>query len=349
MNYFIEFLDTIKNTVFLSDSDSDEDRAKKILWYTFFGSIIMICIISYIIFVAFSFSGKGVKVPHIEGDNIYVGLRKIGDKDLSVRVSPRYSDTSPEGIIMSQSPSQGSYVRPGRKIAISVSIGQKENSLPDFTQMTLFDIAILLDELYPNGDIPYKIDEKIYEFSEKIEKGRIIKQEPAEGTPVKSCRSVKVWISNGMETMASKTVGTYGNEKLYKALKDIALKEINVSVQFTETSKRNEHYMVTSQSVDPGVLAEDLIKQDDVLILSSMIFIDNKNDYVKGDFVVELPKSNLPYTLSIVKEEQGEASEEIFAMTTKGGFSFTLPYSVKKYIKLRAKMNDKDLKEFQVE
>jgi len=47
MNYFIEFLDTIKNAIFLSDSDSDEDRAKKVLWYTFFGSIIMICIISY--------------------------------------------------------------------------------------------------------------------------------------------------------------------------------------------------------------------------------------------------------------------------------------------------------------
>ncbi|OHD48193.1 MAG: hypothetical protein A2Y29_07350 [Spirochaetes bacterium GWE2_31_10] len=250
---------------------------------------------------------------------------------------------------MSQSPSQGAYVRPGRKIALSVSMGQKENSLPDFTQMTLFDIAILLDELYPNGDIPYTIDEKIYEFSEKIEKGRIIKQEPAEGTPVKSCRSVKVWISNGMETLASKTVGTYVNEKLYTALKDIASKEINVSVQFTATSKRNEHYMVISQSIIPGILAEDLVKQDDVLMLSSMIYLDNKNDFVKGDFIVDLPKSNLPYLFSIVKEEQEEVAEEIFAMKTKGGFSFTLPYSVKKYIKLRAKMNDKDLKELQVE
>lgn len=345
MNYFIDFFEGVKNFLFLSSSDSDEDRAKKILWYTFFGSILMISLVSYIIFVSLSFSGKGVKVPYMEGDNIYVALRKMSDKNLSAGVIPRYSDDIPEGIVMRQDITQGSFVKVGRRINLTVSMGKKENSLPDFTGMNLFDVAGLIDSMYPDGRVPYKVEERIYEFSDTVDRGLVIRQEPADGTPVTSVKSVKLWISNGMKTMASHTVGDYAEMKLYEALDDAASKEMNVTVTFTETNRRNEHYKVTGQNILPGTLVSETVRYGEVLNISSNVFIEQRDNMVKGNFFVELPRRNIPYLFTIERTEQGvREGEEIFRMTTKGGFTFTLPYSIRRFHSLEAKIGGEVLR-----
>ena len=335
MSYFMDFIEKIRDFIFLASSDSEEQRASKILWYSLFGGILLIIIVSYTIFVMLSFSSKGVSIPNITGDTIYVGLRKLSDVDLCVRISTRYSDETPEGVIIGQNPKQGSFVKKGRRVILTVSMGAKTDSLPDFTQMSLFQIMDLLRNQYIDGKIPYSINERYYEFSDTVEKGHVIRQEPAEGTPIKSVKRVKLWLSNGMKKGLPATLPSFVDERLYDALDIIKKQELNVNVMFTPTTRRQEHYQVQSQNYDEGVLIEDIQKEQATILLNSLVYLDQNRDYFKGDIATEVPYKNVPFVLRVIRKEETGQEEVIFSMTTRGGFYFSLPYSVRKFSTLK--------------
>lgn len=346
MNYFIDFLENIKNAVFISSSDSDEERAKKIIWYAFFGSLFMIFVISYTIFVLFTFTGKGVKVPNLEGDNIYTALRKISDKDLMIKVLPKYSDSCPESVVFGQNPSHGTYVKTGRTVTVFVSMGKRDHALPDFTGMTLFDIASFLDREYRDGKIPYKVSERIYEYSDSIDRGRVIKQEPVEGTPLKGVKNVKLWVSNGMKIPGVYSIQDYKGQRLYDVLKKLEKLEVNANINFIETDKRGEHYTVVEQDIQAGTLVDEIVKNNRVFVITSKIYIENKKDNIKDFLSIALPRKNIPYKLSVSVSEDETKHEDIFTMSTKGGFDFKLPYSLKKFTKVTVIGDGDIVKEF---
>lgn len=350
MNHFQEYFRMLKSKLFFSSIESEEKKAQKVIWYSFFISIGMIVCLSYVIFVVVTFSGESVKVSNVEGDNIYTALKKLSDKELGVRVYPKYSDEYLEGIVFNQNPSAGASVKKNKNIAINVSMGKKSDALPDFVGMNLFEIAGILNKEYgSNGKPPYVFDHKIYEFHETVDKGHVFKQEPAEGTPIKSVRTVKLWISNGLDIERPRFVGNYIGRNLNDVLKELEILEVNTNIYFTAVNKKNHHFMITEQNLQEGTDIEESLQAGSVLTLTVNLFIESRSDFIKKMFIVELPKKNLPYQFCIYKTMSGEEKELYFSMKTKGGFIFSIPYAAKKFSHLLAEIDDTLLREEIVE
>jgi serine/threonine-protein kinase len=165
MNFFLDAFNNFLSKVLIQPNDLEVVKAKKIIWYAFFGSIGIIIIISWLIFVTFTFTANNVKVPNLKNDSIYVAIGKLSDKYLVADANPKYSEIYNEGTVFDQNPKPGSIVKKGRLVSFSVSLGQPQTSLPDFRGLTLFELVDYFEERYPNIKIPFKINAPIYEFS----------------------------------------------------------------------------------------------------------------------------------------------------------------------------------------
>lgn len=346
LTYFKDGLTSVKNRVLIRASDSDEKKAVKIIWYSFFLGLLILIICSYLIFVGITFSGESVKVANVEGDNIYTAMRKLSEKDLSVRVYPKYSDEYAEGVVFNQNPEAGTLIKKNRNVSFNVSMGKKADSLPDFTGLSLYEIASMLMREYDyQNHVPYSFDQKNYEFSETVEKGRIIRQEPVEGTPLKSVKNVKLWISKGLDIPEDHKFGNYVGKNLTEVLEELGMKEVNANVFFQETNKRQEHFLIISQNVEEGSDVDNFIKKGEVMTLSANVWVEKNRNLTTKNFMIDLPSRNIPYRFTLYKENPGENAKIYFSMLTKGGISFSIPYSIKKFGKMTAMANDSVLKE----
>ncbi|MBO5289047.1 MAG: PASTA domain-containing protein [Spirochaetales bacterium] len=346
LTYFKNGLTSMKNRVLIRATDSDEKKAVKIIWYSFFLGLLILTVCSYSIFVGITFSGESVKVANVEGDNIYTAMRKLSEKDLSVRVFPKYSDEYAEGVVFNQSPEAGTLVKKNRNVSFNVSMGKKADALPDFSGLSLYEIATMLTREYNyQNRLPYTFDQKNYEFSETVEKGRVIRQEPVEGTPLKSVKNVKLWISKGLDIPEDHNFGNYIGQNLNTALEDLGMKEVNTNVFFQETNKRQENFLVTNQNIEAGNNVDDFIKKGEIMTLSANIWVEKNRNLITKNFIIDLPAKNLPYRFLLYKENPGEERKVYFSMLTKGGMSFSIPYSIKKFGKMTALANDLLLKE----
>jgi hypothetical protein len=193
--------------------------------------------------------------------------------------------------------------------------------------------------------LPYTFDQKNYEFSETVEKGRIIRQEPVEGTPLKSVKSVKLWISKGLDIPEEHNFQDYIGKNLTEVLEDLGMKEVNTNVFFQETNKRQEHFIVTNQNVEAEKNVDEFIKKGETMTLSANIWVEKNRNLINKNFIIDLPAKNIPYRFMIYKENPGEERKLYFSMLTKGGMSFSIPYSIKKFGKITALANDTVLKE----
>lgn len=346
LTYFKNGLTSMKNRVLIRATDSDEKKAVKIIWYSFFLGLLILTVCSYSIFVGITFSGESVKVANVEGDNIYTAMRKLSEKDLSVRVFPKYSDEYAEGVVFNQSPEAGTLVKKNRNVSFNVSMGKKADALPDFSGLSLYEIATMLTREYNyQNRLPYTFDQKNYEFSETVEKGRVIRQEPVEGTPLKSVKNVKLWISKGLDIPEDHNFGNYIGQNLNTALEDLGMKEVNTNVFFQETNKRQENFLITNQNIEAGNNVDDFIKKGEIMTLSANIWVEKNRNLITKNFIIDLPAKNLPYRFLLYKENPGEERKVYFSMLTKGGMSFSIPYSIKKFGKMTALANDLLLKE----
>ncbi len=327
MEKFKEILEKIISTILITPDDSDTERAKKIIWYAFFGSIILIFIVSWLIFVLFTFTADIVKVPNIEGDYLYKALEKLSERKLVSTISPKYSNIYPEGIVFDQSPSPGSVVKKGRVVFLSVSLGDQSMALPDFRGYTLFDLADFLDKTYVNTKIPYKFDPIIYEFNNSVEKGRIIKQEPSDGTPLKEVKKVKLWVSNGIKDSTEKTLPNFVGKKIDEISNKIEELGIFYNIDFKITNNKNENMIIAEQSIGEGALISELIEETKPVIFSTNIYKEINGEKIEGFITFSIPKKPLPFNFEVkIKKLKDPKERSVINIKTKGGIDFPIPY-----------------------
>lgn len=349
MSAFSNIWESIISIFFITSSDSEESKAKKIMWYAFFGSFFMIAAISWIIFIVLTFSTNTVKVPNIEGDTIYNALKKLGDKELVVNPRVEYSEDFQEGIVYEQTPSPGTLVKRGRTIKFHLSLGNPQMSLPDFIGLSLFDISTYLDRQYPNMKIPYKITIESYEFSDSKEYNRIITQEPDEGTPINTIEEVKLIVSKGVKDPNQISCGDYLGKKLDTVLDEMAKLEVYYNLIFKITQDKNKNNEVFEQSISPGFPVKEMIFQERVLELSTYKYMKSRNNEDLCEIRYDIPKKPVPYQLEIIIEDSDTNRDSILKMSTKGGVFLNLPYFADQYSKVIIKHDDLKVYEAPVE
>ncbi len=142
--HFKEMFGKLLSAIIINQMDSEETKAKKIIWYSCIGAVIILIIVSWFILLISTFSNEKIKVPMLAGDDIYAALTKLSEKKLSSHVIAKYSDIIEPYKVIKSDPIQGSIVKSKRLITIYVSLGARDVSLPDFTGYNLFELGLRL-------------------------------------------------------------------------------------------------------------------------------------------------------------------------------------------------------------
>jgi len=212
-------------------------------------------------------------------------------------------------------------------VFFNVSLGDHSNSLPDFRGYTLFDLADFLDKTYIDSKVPYSFETPIYEFNDNVEKGRIIRQEPSDGTPLKQVKKVKLWISNGIKDNTEKTLPNFVGKTFNEILKTLEELEIYYSINFNIVNEKKNNMVITEQSIGEGALISELIEENKVLILSVNIYKELNGEKIEGFLPIKIPKKPLAFNFEAkIKTAKDTKEKSIFNMKSKGGVDISLPY-----------------------
>ncbi|HPO49478.1 MAG TPA: PASTA domain-containing protein [Spirochaetota bacterium] len=337
-----KIIDILKGIVFKiipSPNDSDADTAKKIIWYAFFGCILALFIVSWLIFLALTFSTETVKVPNIENENIYKALQKLSEKRLVANVNPKYSENLKEGIVFSQTPRPGAYVKKGRIINFSVSLGNISMALKDFRGYSTPEFYEFIKLEYPDGKIPFLIEESVYEFSDTVEKGKIIKQNPEDGTPIKNVTKLSLVISNGPKDKDYKVLPKFVGKKIDDLTNDLVKLEILYTFKYNLVRYKKEDGVVSAQSIAENAIVEDLIKGNKILELTVNKYFFMGKDKITSTYNIEIPKKPIPFLLEIKSVNIDSSEKKIISLKMKGGVDFPVPYSIAAFSKINVYIN----------
>jgi serine/threonine-protein kinase len=134
-----------------------------------------------------------IGVPDVVNESSEEASFILGQASLEIgQITRAFSDTVPQGIVVSQSPRAGEKVAKQTEVNLVVSKGEEIISLPDVIGRTTSQATSELEQLGLRVD-------KSKEFDEAVEKDRIIRQSPPPGTEIRKGVTVSLVISRGPE------------------------------------------------------------------------------------------------------------------------------------------------------
>ncbi|ATY10664.1 serine/threonine protein kinase [Amycolatopsis sp. AA4] len=134
------------------------------------------------------------KVPDIRvGSSLDAATKAIQAQKLTVvQGTPEYSDTAPQGTVLSVSPAAGTPVDIGGQVTLVLSKGQEPlPPVPDVTGRSKDEAFQILKQA---GFQPQDGGE---EFSQNVPAGAVTRTDPGPGQP--GTKKVKVWVSNAVQ------------------------------------------------------------------------------------------------------------------------------------------------------
>ncbi len=326
MQHFKMLFQRVIGIILISGSDSETDKVKKIVWYTFTGGIILMFLIAWVFFVVFTFSEKNLKVPQINGCDQYDAMQKLFEKKLIANPIPIYTDNYPFGTVFDQTPKAGEPVKKGRVIHFSISLGPEENALGDYRGDNYLQAIDIINLRYPGENKPFKIDPPVFEFSDTVAKWNIISQNPPENTLFRSVDRLQFVVSNGPQIQGSVTLDDFNGKKFSDIIPVLESYEIKFTFEYTLTDNRNADNIINSQSIGKGALISDLISTNKVLILNINKYHSINNNRIKGTTMVEIPSISVRDKLRI-DYVLFQNTVTVLEFMSKGGIIIPVPFN----------------------
>jgi serine/threonine-protein kinase len=152
--------------------------------------------------------GKTTMVPEVIGKTIEEAKADLKAKGLEPKETERKQDRHyPEGTVILQNPAEGSEVKFGRGIYLTVSGGEQMLSVPSLRGKSIRDATFDLERYN------LKLGTVQYETSDEFFENTIMRQEPAAATKVSSNTTVNIVVSQGRSAdksaVPSVTLKTY--------------------------------------------------------------------------------------------------------------------------------------------
>ena len=222
-------------------------KSKKKLLFLGIAAVLVIGIAT----IAFSVLGGGkneISVPDVSNLSESAARSKLQEAGLKAagQTEEITSDKIPEGKVVKTNPEAKAIVQKGREVVLYISTGGHKIKMKNYTDMEYKEAVEALVKL----DFKESKIKKKEEYSDTVEKGKIISQTPeanSEVTPDKT--SVKFVVSKGAKPIKiSNYVGTSINE----ALLDLANNGINES-QVKQTQQESDKEAGTILSQTPSV------------------------------------------------------------------------------------------------
>ncbi len=228
--------------------DQQKPKSKKKLLFLGIAAVLVIGIAT----IAFSVLGGGkneISVPDVSNLSESAARSKLQEAGLKAagQTEEITSDKIPEGKVVKTNPEAKAIVQKGREVVLYISTGGRKIKMKDYTDMEYNEAVEALVKL----DFKESKIKKKEEYSDTVEKGKIISQTPeanSEVTPDKT--SVKFVVSKGAKPIK---ISDYIGMTINEALLDLANNGINESqVKQTQQESDKEAGTILSQTPSAG-------------------------------------------------------------------------------------------------
>jgi serine/threonine-protein kinase len=225
------------------------------------------------------------------------------------RIETQNSDDVENGYVISQSVEEGTEIPVDEEIIIYVSAGKNTTTVPDVSNLTDEQATTMLQE--KNLKITHS-----YEFSDTVEKDRVIATDPAANTEVPEGTEVTVIISNGKEVKTTEVPNLVGesNASAESLLSNAGLKG-NPSYAYDDNVAQG--YVISQEtsagsSVSEGSTVNYVISQGPETVTYSASFSgtisNNGYDFSAGNVSVTVTYTVDGATYTLYSGAAGESS-----------------------------------------
>jgi beta-lactam-binding protein with PASTA domain len=131
-----------------------------------------------------------VKVPSVVGEDKATAHSNLLQADLKYTDDEQFSDTVPEGQVISQTPSSGTEVDKNSEVTLTISKGPNVVDVPDVTGRSQDEAT---SKIQAAG---LQVQAKQKDVSDQTQDGLVVHQRPAAGTQLKKGRTVVIYIGH---------------------------------------------------------------------------------------------------------------------------------------------------------
>ncbi len=222
-----------------------------------------VAVVAIIIFLVALFNGRllnqersYVDVPYLEG-KMYSEKLRLEYPDFTFREMPRqYSDTHPEGQILSQQPAGGGRVQRGTDLWLTISMGPE----PEKRVMDNFvgaDANEACNLLTSQGLAPLPKRESSYVFEE----GTVIRTDPASGAEVSQGQTVYVYVSTGPDVKTAPMPNTVGVslDRVKEQMELLGFQNVRYEQVESQRPKNEVVYQSVAKGKETDVASEIII------------------------------------------------------------------------------------------
>lgn len=169
------------------------------------GAIVLVTVLITAVLVALLFLAKNlgvfgktaasaVEVPNVAGVKYEPTARQIIE-NMGLAPAPVFvnSDSVPDGIVVSTEPAPGAKVNKSSVVRVSVSVGRQTLPVPDVVLRTRAEAAEALTKA------GFKVGKEDLRFDDKLEKDRVLSQDPPSGKEAPKGSAVNLVVSQGKE------------------------------------------------------------------------------------------------------------------------------------------------------
>ena len=195
--------------------------------------------------VVVSLGKERYDVPKLKGMTVDEAQDALAETHLAYGTSiEKWSDTVPEGIVMSTSPKVGTTLRPDAVVDLTVSQGPKPVKLKDWVGKDADEAQAWATD----HGLTAKVDSS--EFSDTVAEGDVISQDPPGGTTLHRGDDFSLVVSKGPELIEVPSVRAHGVDSATEELEGLG---------FTVVTEHAPGYLglgfVFSQSPGGGEMA----------------------------------------------------------------------------------------------
>lgn len=291
-----------------STSKAPTGRGKKKRW--------IVAVITGILVIAAALAGwyftlgpgGRVAVPNVAGKTAVQARTVLVNAQFKVNTQREYSDTVAAGKATRTNPKAGQKAKKNSQVELYISRGIEYVKVPDLAGKEGEKAGILLKEA------KLKIAESSEEYSDEVEKGKIIAISPEAGTSLRHHSGVKVIVSKGKEPVTLPDFAGKSEEEVAKTLGDLKLK-MDKTIEFSDSVPRGQ---IIGQEPAAGTT---LYHGDQVKVRVSqgpeMVEVPNVTALNMGQAKKKL--TDLGFQVQVQKQLLGIAPNRVYSQSPGGG------------------------------
>ena len=172
-----------------NDNEAEAAKKKKRNIIIAVVAVLAIAIIGAVF--AFGLGGERIEVPDVVNQPAEAAQQTLEDAGFQVKINNVTDDTAAPGTVLNQDPKAGSQAPKGSTVTLDVAQGTEEVDVPDVKNMTVDQARKAL------ATAGFTVGDTAKEYSDDIEEGKIMSQDPTAGSKAKVGTKVNLVVSQG--------------------------------------------------------------------------------------------------------------------------------------------------------